>query len=258
MKFLREAVSSPSQHPKRRTAKKMIRLPYRLAFSLFLATLALAGSFSALSGTAVFAASRPLQPGEQKMILDKVLAEAVRKGFLQESSVQGLKNQITPLLSIRGLLPDAIAIGFMTRCQAVVGACLASQVNIGIVDGKIHLSELQIIGGELGDQVAANIESYVAVCYGLCNDEEASGWFVGTDATATAGLGVHVFMDYGLDWSDLWGAKSLDDMVRSTVFYAGVGITTGAGVGMSVGVIRYRVSNVQKIDFKDFGNIHLF
>jgi len=131
-------------------------------------------------------------------------------------------------------------------------------VNIGIVDGKIHLSELQVYGGEFGDQVAANIESYVAVCYGLCNDEEASGWFVGTDATATAGLGVHVFMDYGLDWSDLWGAKSLDDIARSTVFYAGVGITTGAGVGMSLGVIRYRVSNIQKIDFKDFTNIHLF
>jgi hypothetical protein len=195
--------------------------------------------FVSASGPSAAQAEK-LQPSDQKMIVEKLLSEAVRAGHLPPSSVPAIRTRIQPLLNLRELLPDAIAIGFMGRCQAGIGVCLADQINVGIVGKKIHLSHLQVLGGEFGEQVAANIEVYLAVCYGECNDEEAAGWFVGVDSTATLGAGINGFMDYGVDWSEITSDKSFEEILDSSVFYAGVGLTTGAGAGVSLGIHPHR------------------
>lgn len=199
-----------------------------------------------------------LQARDQRMIMDKLFSEGVRTGHLSADSVPGLRARVEPLLGLHHLLPDAIAIGFMGRCQAGVGICLADQINVGIVGGRIHLSHLRVVGGEFGEQVAANFEVYFAVCYGECNDEEAAGWFVGVDSTATLGLGVNGFMDYGMDWSEITSEKSFEEILQTSVFYAGVGLTTGAGAGVSLGILRYSISDVQVMDIPRFKSARLF
>ena len=199
----------------------------------------------------------PLSPSEQKMILKKIMGEANRHGYLAHAP-SNFEKQIESILNVRNLVPSAIAIGFMTRCQVGIGACAAAQINVGIVNHKIHISYLDVVGGEFGEQVSVNAEAYISACYGDCNDEQASGWFIGTDATATAGVGVNVFMDFGVDWSAIFNSRNMDELVKSTVFYAGVGLTTGAGVGLSLGVLRYNVSRVDVLDFQQFLNTPLF
>ncbi len=200
-----------------------------------------------------------LSTADMYHISHKVYGEVGSKGGKDFDSFY---SKITPYLRFSGLIPNAIAIGVMSKCQVGLGFCGALQLNISSSADDYELTLLQLGGIELGPQEALTVEFYVAACYGDCVDDQAAGWFVGYDATAALGPGLNGFMDVGLDWNNLWHAlyspHTLDDILKSHIMYYGVGFAAGEGIGMSLGAYNYVLAGYQKIRKSTLESIKLF
>jgi len=143
------------------------------------------------------------------------------------------------------VLPDAIAVGVVMRCQFVLGVCIGEQVNIGKVGKQFVVSLYDFYSGQLGLAEYLTAEVYVAFCYGRCNDVEAEGWYVSMDGSAALGAGANVFIEMG---SDVTVTTDIATLINSGVFYIGAGIMGGEGGGISLGLMRYNLSCVKKLN----------
>lgn len=140
------------------------------------------------------------------------------------------------------LMPSALALGMIVRCQYGIGVCLGKQVNYGKKGNVWEVSTYDFYGGEVGFAEYTTAEAYVAFCYGKCNDAEAQGWFVSGDEGAAIGGGANLFLEMGADYEDLEKSHSLQDVVKAGIFYVGIGFLAGEGGGVSLGVMRYKLT----------------
>ncbi len=141
------------------------------------------------------------------------------------------------------LAPDAIAVGAVVRCQAILGVCLGEQVNIGKVGKEYIVSLYNFYSGQVGFAEYITAEIYVAFCYGRCNDADAEGWYVSMDGSAALVTGANMFIEMGSDVT----TTDLNSLMKSGVFYIGAGVMGGEGGGVSFGLMRYNLSCTKKI-----------
>jgi hypothetical protein len=159
---------------------------------------------------------------------------------LPNTSSKDVLNALKVVLKSFPLMPDAITIGGMARCQAVLGGCYAVQANFTFKQGKMYVSLYELYGVSVGLAEMTKIELYVSACYGGCIDDNAEGYFLGADAMAALGAGSGIFMDVGVDITELVTALNPHNILKYRTVYIGYGFDIGEGAGVSVGVYYYR------------------
>lgn len=164
---------------------------------------------------------------------------------IQKVAPQITKQQVWDAVKIvitqSHIMPDAITIGGMARCQDVIGGCYALQANFTVRNGKVYVSMYELYGVTVGLAAMTKIEVYVSACYGGCIDDNAQGYFMGADAMAALGAGGGVFMDVGADVTDLLAIiNNPINLWKARTIYIGYGFDIGEGAGVSVGMYYYR------------------
>lgn len=196
----------------------------------------------------LFAITSQAQPLTQKE-LNGVILTIPRTSMGKNVDLTPSINKIKKLSQKAGVavMPSAIAIGSIARCQAGLGLCMGEQASFTVKNNHIEMSTYTFYGLEAGVAEYAIVDFYVAFCYGKCNGAEAEGNFVSFDGGGAFGLGGNGFIEVGSDIEDLFKMRSINDVVNSGVFYIGIGIAVGEGAGISLGAIHYQLANIVKI-----------
>jgi len=101
------------------------------------------------------------------------------------------------------VMPDAITIGALLRCQNGIGMCGGEQVNIAKENGRWIISTYTLIGVQAGLAEMYKLEFYIAACYGSCIGINAEGFFAGIDGMVGYGVGGGFFIDVGVDATEV-------------------------------------------------------
>lgn len=165
---------------------------------------------------------------------------------MDKQYIEYLKNR--PFI-VDGIMPDAITIGFMGRCQYLIGGCLAEQINISKNKGKWQISAYTVMGVQAGFTEMLKYEIYIAACYGSCIGVNAEGLFIGLDGMFAYGVGGGMFVDIGVDVSDMFVPPfvyTVSDLWKFRTVYAGWGLDIGQGNGFSLGAYYYLHNQTEK------------
>ncbi len=224
-----------------------------------------AEKISDLAGT-VEENESPLSAKDQKVILRALYAGI--QGPLSLAGVQiGEQNfysKVGGLLlqsSRYGLLPAAITIGWFKRADLVVGKTVGTEMNFYLDQGKLKVSTYDLKTLNVGISASAKIGYYVALCFGVCTGGDAEGTYVGVDADVIFGAGANVYVEVGVDTTDLYKAKklgesyALSELYEARTIYIGAGIDLGVGGGFSMGFTNYNMtSDVEIMDLYSMVN----
>jgi hypothetical protein len=175
-----------------------------------------------------------------------IASSLAEKGvYLSEANFRKKIKSVLEISSRMGVFPSAITAGYMSRLQAGVGGSAGSQFNIYFDKGELKASEYSIYGGHLGFAEMTKVQFYVSFCFGTCFGGDASGWYLGLDGTGAAVMGADLFIEGGVDITDLMKASragtkySIRDLYKSKAIYIGFGFDLGQGAGISGDVFYY-------------------
>ena len=150
-------------------------------------------------------------------------------------------------------MPAAITIGFYRRADLVVGKTAATEMNFYLEQGKLKVSTYDLDTFNVGPIADATFGYYVALCFGACTGGDAVGTYVGVDPDVIFGVGGNIYVEVGVDTTDLYRAKktgatySMANLYQTKAVYIGAGIDFGLGGGYSMGFTRYSLTSDREI-----------
>ena len=175
-----------------------------------------------------------------------IASSLAEKGiYISEANFRKKIKSVLEVSSRMGVFPSAITAGYMGRVQAGVGGSAGSQFNIYFDKGELKASEYSVYGGHLGFAEMTKVQFYVSFCFGTCFGGDATGWYLGLDGTGAAVMGADMFVEGGVDITDLMKASragtkySVRDLYKSKAIYIGFGFDLGQGAGISGDVFYY-------------------
>lgn len=165
--------------------------------------------------------------------------------YISESTFTQSVKGILDWTAARGLFPQAFTVGYMARYQVGVGGSVGTQFNFYVDKGELKVASYTLYGLQAGIAEQTKIQFYSALCFGACYGGDPTGFYVGTDFSGAIGLGLDVFLEVGIDFTDAIHAAfngekyTLQDLYDSRVVYVGAGFDIGQGGGWSVDGFYY-------------------
>ena len=138
-----------------------------------------------------------------------------------------------------GVLPSAITFGYYGRIQLGIGATEGAEFNFYLEQGKLKVSSYDLKAINFGIEAMAKVGFYLALCFGSCTGGDVNGTYLGMDADVIFGAGASVFVEAGIDTTDLLKSRktgdkyTLADLYNTKAFYIGTGMDVGIGMGAS-------------------------